>query len=278
MKGGIVKRMIAVAVALLGVSGSAPAQSSGVRVAFLAEGVPTRPDDPAWGHAPEATIALLPQLISIPNGGGSVKEVSVRSLHDGEWLAVRLEWADATANRSVGVDSFRDAVAVGFPASETEVLPAPFMGDVEHPVNIWQWSADLEADAAGRGSFAERYPHTEGVWYFPQDADVSRDVEHWRGMDPVVEFIAVGWGTLERRPVRNVFGASVHQRGRWSVVLRRHLATGYPKDAPFRPGQATHLIVAVWDGGLGEVNGRKSVTMGWTPLTLEATVRANVRP
>ncbi len=47
--------------------------------------------------------------------------------------------------------------------------------------------------------------------------------------------------------------------------------------APFRPGEATHLIVAVWDGAQRDVNGRKSVTLGWTPLALDATVQANVR-
>ena len=257
--------------------GPAMAQPSGVRAAYTTAGVPLQPDDPAWSRAPEATLALFPQLIAVPNGGGSVTAVSVRALHDGAWLAIRLEWADETADRSVGVDSFRDAVAVGFPAREIEGLPVPFMGDAQHPVNIWQWSADLEADASGRGSFAERYPHTEGVWYFPQDADVSREVQHWRGMDPVVEFVAVGWGTLERRPVRNVFGAGVHAKGRWRVVLRRRLATGDPNDAPFRPGEATHLIVAVWEGAQRDVNGRKSVTLGWTPLALDATVQADVR-
>ena len=34
---------------------------------------------------------------------------------------------------------------------------------------------------------------------------------------------------------------------------------------------------AVWDGAQRDVNGRKSVTLGWTPLALDATVQANVR-
>ncbi len=270
-------RMLVVAVALLALGCTAGAQPSGVRAPYVADGAPARPGDSSWRGAPQTTLALMPQLIAVPNGGGSVSAVSVRALHDGEWLAIRLEWADATADRVVGADAFRDAAAVGFPVRESSTPASPFMGDAQHPVNIWQWSADLEAEAAGQGGFAERYPHTEGVWYFPQDAAVRRDVKHWRGMDPVVEFVATGWGTLERRPVHNVLGASVHADGRWRVVLRRRLATGDPNDSPFRPGETTHLIVALWEGSSGEVNGRKSVTLGWTPFSLDATVTSDAR-
>ena len=73
----------------------------------------------------------------------------------------------------------------------------------------------------------------------------------------------------------NVLGASVHERGRWSVVLRRRLATGYPEDVHFLPGGATQLIVALWEGAAGDVNGRKSVTLAWTPFSLDATSRVS---
>jgi hypothetical protein len=55
-------------------------------------------------------------------------------------------------------------------------------------------------------------------------------------------------------------------------VVRRRLATGDPKDAAFKPGERTGLIVAVWDGSQAEVNGRKSVTLNWTPFALDPTV------
>ncbi len=35
--------------------------------------------------------------------------------------------------------------------------------------------------------------------------------------------------------------------------------------------------VAVWEGAQRDVNGRKFVTLGWTPLALDATVQADVR-
>ncbi len=266
--------ILVTAVALLLASG-AGAQTPQVRALFAPGAVASTPRDAAWRSAPEATLGLSPQIILPPHGGGSVTAVRVRAMHDGEWLAIRLEWEDVSADRAVGVETFRDAAAVGFPVRESETPASPFMGDAEHPVNIWQWSADLEAQAAGQGGFADRYPHTEGVWYFPQDESVRREVQAWRGVDPVVEFEATGWGTLVRHASQNVLGASVHEQGRWSVVLRRRLATGYPEDVHFLPGAATQLIVALWDGARGDVNGRKSVTLGWTPLALDATTRVS---
>jgi DMSO reductase family type II enzyme heme b subunit len=243
-----------------------------VAVPYLEAALPEQPGDGAWSQAPEVTLTLSEQQIVPPVGGGGVGSVRVRALHDGSWLAIRLEWSDDIADRSVGVDTFRDAAAVGFPVSESDTPASPFMGDEQHPINIWQWTADLEAAARGEGTFAERYPHTTGVWYFPQDAAVHRQVRSWRGHDPVVEFVATGWGTLQRRPTANVLAMSQHAKGRWSVVLRRRLQTGSPEDAEFKPGETSQLIVAIWDGSQGEVNGRKSITLLWTPLVLAPTV------
>ena len=246
----------------------------GIRAVYRAEGVPVRPDDAAWRGAPEHTIALMAQLMLPPRGGGSVSKVAVRAFHDGSQLALRFDWADATEDREVGVDRFRDAFAVAFPTTQGETLPSPFMGDPEHPINIWQWTADFDANAEGQGAFAARYPHTEGVWYFPQDYSVTREVQAWRGTEPVIELVAVGFGTLERKVSQNVLGGGHYDKGRWRVVLRRPLSTGNPGDTLFRPGETHHLIVAIWEGGSGEVNGKKAVTMVWTPLSLDTTLGA----
>ncbi len=252
---------------------SGPA-STEIRAGYRPAGVPVWPDDPAWARASEFTAQLMAQLILPPQGGGAVQEVKVRALHDGAQLALRFEWEDTTENREVGVDTFRDAIAVGFPARLTETLPSPLMGDAEHPVNIWQWTADFDANSQGQGGFSSRYPHTEGVWYFPQDYAVTREVRAWRGTEPVIELEAKGFGTLERKVSQNVLGLGVHEDGRWRVVLRRRLSTGNPGDTLFRPGDKTHVIMAVWDGGSGEVDGRKGVTMNWSPLRLAWTLGA----
>jgi hypothetical protein len=257
-----------------------PGESSEVRVVFLRDGVYTSPADPAWLAIPEATFDLQAQQITAPVGGGSVSKVSVRATHDGEELAVRLEWADPSVDRGVGVDTFRDAAAIGFPVGSPEVAPSPFMGDEKNPVVIWQWAADFDANAEGKSRFGERYPHSEGVWIFPQDLAVRRQVRGWRGSDPVIEYIARGFGTLTPRTGRSVEGTSDYRRGRWSVVFRRDLTTGKAEDASFVPGEATSLILAVWNGAKDEVNGRKAVTYAWIPARLDsigpATAKADM--
>ena len=249
-------------------------EAAEVRVVYLSSGLPVRPDDPAWNNVPVKTIAVLPQTIIVPNGGGTVKEVRVRAAHDGERIAFLLAWKDDTVDRRVGTSTFRDAVAIGFPLRESETAPSPFMGDPQHPVNIWQWTADFDAASRGRSAFAEMYPHTEGVWYFPQDDAEDREVRGWRGAEPVMELSAMGFGTLRRHATQNVSGTGRSANGEWQVVLRRDMSTGSPEDTFFQPGSNSFMIMAVWNGSNREVNGKKSVTMSWTPITIEPTLVA----
>ncbi|MEN8183793.1 MAG: ethylbenzene dehydrogenase-related protein [Myxococcota bacterium] len=249
--------------------GAAAAPVEELRVVFVRDGVFTSPTDKAWAAIPESSYDLQEQLIAPPVGGGSVSKVSVRATHDGEEVTVRLTWADPSADRGVGVNTFRDAAAIGFPAGRPEVAPAPFMGDPEHPVVIWQWAADFDANAEGDSRFGERYPHAEGVWIFPQDLSVRRKVRGWRGADPVIEYIARGFGTLTPRMGASVEGISDYRDGRWTVVLRRQLTTSNPTDAAFVPGEETSFILAIWNGEQEEVNGRKAVTYNWIPAKLD---------
>lgn len=261
----------------------AAAQATGpeaVRVVFVRDGVFASPADEAWAAIPETVYTLQPQLIAAPVGGGGVSKVSVRATHDGDEVAFRLEWADASADRGVGVDTFRDAAAIGFPVGTPESPPSPFMGDEKNPVVIWQWAADFDANAEGKSRFGERYPHSEGVWIFPQDISVRRKVRGWRGADPVIEYVAKGFGTLTPRHGTNVSGISDYRRGRWSVVLRRSLSTRNEQDPAFVSGGTTPFILAIWDGGKDEVNGRKAVTYAWIPAKFDgassSTAKADV--
>jgi hypothetical protein len=260
--------------------GAAAAPVEEMRVVFVRDGVFTSPTDDAWNAIPEVTYDLQAQLIAAPVGGGSISQVSVRATHDGDEVTILLSWADPSADRGVGVDTFRDAVAIGFPAGRPEVAPAPFMGDAEHPVVIWQWAADFDANAEGDSRFGERYPHSEGVWIFPQDMSVRRKVRGWRGADPVIEYIARGYGTLSPRTGASVAGISDYRDGRWTVVLRRKLVTSNPTDAAFVPGEETPFILAVWNGEQEEVNGRKAVTYNWLPAKFDglgsATTKSDV--
>lgn len=249
-------------------------QAAGVRAVYQAQGVSSTPDDVAWNAIAGSAVSLLEQVIIPPVGGGSVKSLQVKAMHDGQWLAVRFEWQDASADRAVGVENFRDSVAVGFPTKAAAAPPSPFMGDAANPVTIWQWAANRDADAKGEGEFDKNYPQTDGVWYFPQDKEASAKVKGWRDAAPVQAYEAKGFGTLTKTANGSLQGSGVYSDGKWSVVMKRKL-----NEVPnFKPGTSSQMIFAVWDGAQREVNGKKSVTMTWLPLVLDAASVARSKP
>ncbi len=73
---------------------------------------------------------------------GKVRAVSVRAAHDGERVAVRLEWADDTQNTEFADRKFPDAAAVVFPSNGD--APLVTLGAPDAKVNEWFWRADLE--------------------------------------------------------------------------------------------------------------------------------------
>lgn len=249
-------------------------QAVSVRAVYRAQGIAAAPDDAAWSAIEPSAVSLMEQMIVPPIGGGSVKLLQVKAMHDGKWFAMRFEWQDESAERAVGVDAFRDSVAVGFPTKASATPPSPFMGDAANPVTIWQWTANRDADAKGEGEFDARYPKTDGVWYFPQDKGASAKVKGWRDAAPVQAYEAKGFGTLAKTENGSLQGTGVYSDGKWSVVMKRKLS-----DAPsFKPGASSQMIFAVWDGAKREVNGKKAVTMTWLPLVLDAASVANSKP
>lgn len=72
---------------------------------------------------------------------GRVRAVAVRAAHDGERLAVHLEWNDETENGDYGNRQFPDAAAVLFPSNGD--APLGTMGAPDAHVNGWFWRADL---------------------------------------------------------------------------------------------------------------------------------------
>ena len=240
------------------------AQAATITVERVAN-VPAASEDSVWESIEPTKVVLSSQIIAPPVGGGAVSQIHVQAVHDDEWFALRLEWSDPTINQAVGVDRFRDAVAVGFPI--TSEPTSPFMGDADHPVAIWQWSANHQANTDGKGKFAVDYPKTDGVWYADHDAAMSLRVHRWRGVEPAEHFVAQGFGTLRPEPDNSLTGTGGWADGTWTVVLRRQLTSSAAPS--FQPGASTQMIIAVWDGGNNEVNGRKSITMNWLPVNLE---------
>ncbi len=88
---------------------------------------------------------------------GKVRAVSVRAAHDGERLAVHLEWNDDSQNGEFADRQFPDAAAVLFPSNGD--APLNTMGSPDGQVNGWFWRADLQSGqnvvAQGPGTVAQ---------------------------------------------------------------------------------------------------------------------------
>jgi len=199
------------------------------------------PDDPVWARAGEDPL----QLIGTPAGLqptaairntwagkkiGAVERVQVRAVHNGEILAFRLEWDDATQNDSLtDTTAFIDAAAIALPASPDAVTAT--MGAPGAAVNAWYWRAD-EKDG-GRHLLAE------------------------------------GLGTTRTLDSGAVRSSGVWKDGRWRVVIARALQvkTSEPV-AQLEPDQVTGYAVAVWDGAQQERAGIKGFSGEWRELRL----------
>ena len=194
----------------------------------------------SWQSAPEARIGLDPAPVAMAaavsstlarsTGHGRVRELRVRALHDGESVALRLEWADPTRDDLIDdLDKFVDAAAVMFPlAPDSEALT---MGSSGAPVNIWLWKADR----------AEPF-----------------------------DVVARGYSTSRKRPASTsgLEAEARHDGAGWQLVLRRPLATHAAETAGLAPGETSRLAFAIWDGSKAERSGQKSTSAGFVQATL----------
>ena len=166
---------------------------------------------------------------------GTVGAVQVAAVHDGSTLALRLEWDDPI--ESVGADNtdFPDGAAVLFPVVPN--APLPTMGAPGMAVNAWYWRSD---DDQGRHVVAE------------------------------------GIGTSRTLDLEQVRARGSWKDGRWRVVIARALRVGSPEPvAQLRPGEATGVAVAVWDGANGERGGIKAYSGAlWQEFEIDAAQSA----
>lgn len=200
------------------------------------------PDSRIWSGSPAETVALIgtpaglqpTAAIRVAWTGksiGAVERVSVAAVHDGETLAFRLEWEDASED--AGLDdntSFPDAAAIVLPA--VPGAPIMTMGAADKPVTACYWRAD-EPNAARLIS-------------------------------------AVGLGT-SRTFDQHLASASGHwKEGRWRVVITRPLQISVGlRVAQLAPGDETGFGVAIWEGSHAERGGIKAFSGDWLPLSLD---------
>jgi hypothetical protein len=258
-------------------------QQPPIVVAFTTARVPLDPvaADAVFRRAQARTIPLVAQTLIRPFGGGTVKEIRLRALHDRKMVYVELSWADATPDRTPRRHTeFTDAVALQFPLSTAPPLASPVMGDRTRPVNIWQWKAAWQDELARDRDLRVAYPHMFVDYYYDVHlAKTARDREGFnagvaagnlqsarRRASAVEDLTAWGFGTLTSQPRQDVVGFGAWRQGRWTVVMARSLVTPDEADVQFAAGAPALVNVAVWNGSHRERNGQKSVTLTWWPL------------
>lgn len=252
----------------------------------------TDPLSPEWDTAPVLVVPLIPQVGIAPAlPAATVPSANIQSLNDGQNIAFRLTWNDATPNRHATLtNEFRDAAALQFSASQD--LPAACMGAAGRLVNLWHWKADWQSDMdegfrdvvdAYPNFWLDHYPFVVGdpPYRLPTDFNSPEARAYLVGwtagnpfseparVTPVEDLSAVGYGTAESQHSQDVLGRGVWEDGQWRVVFSRTLASADANDAQFAPGRTAPVAVAVWDGADRQVGARKQLST-WTTMLVEA--------
>lgn len=240
------------------------------------------PEAGFWKNAPELRVAMLPQNIVPPKlATAAIKTLQVRAVHNGQWLAFRIEWPDTTRSDRIVVDNFGDQVAVELPVTfNKESMPSPMMGNPGGRVSILQWRAAFQRDLdEGEPSVRDLYPNAHADVY-PDQVLRATDVRPYMGAigldnpishpnrTPVLDQMAEGWGTMTVKPEQHADGRGNWRQGRWQVVIAHPLSSGDANDMQLRAGSESVAAFAVWDGGAREVGSRKAWS-GWVALKVD---------
>ena len=213
-----------------------------------------------WQAVPAIWLAMTPQQVTPPMGGGQVSRVAVRALNWDNQLFVMLEWADPTPDLGSGrPENYSDAVAVQFPAVAGTAVPAICMGQADQAVNIWQWRADSQQGVPSQpaSGYVDFYPYTDDLYYPARAA--GNPMAALAG--PVQNLVAGGFGTLTPAASQVVAGNGVYRNGAWAVVMSRSFDSPDVLQPDLAGATPIDTAFAIWDGGRGNRNGIKSVSV-----------------
>ena len=162
---------------------------------------------------------------------GAVTSLRFGALHNGEVIALRLEWADPSEDLRVDDnDRFPDGAAVLFPFEDD--APLLTMGSPEQPVNTWHWRADRQGEARNN--------------------------------------TANGVGSTRTTKGAEIRTSARYRNGLWQLIFLRALRrSGVDSTVQLAPGRNTRIAFAIWEGSNGERGGLKSFTPQWHELRIE---------
>ena len=259
------------------------------------ERVQLDPGHDSWGDSPYTDIELGPQNMTLPQQlNPAVTRVRVRSAHDGERIAFRLDWEDLDVNdQTIRVDDYRDACAVLLaPGDADEAMR--MMGTATVPVTLLHWKADWERmvakgdeglDAAFPNRSVDTYPI---IWKTPADevtidSYVEAGATEWlpaiHVKNPVAgrttrftsveKAIAYSFSTTTSAPTQDARGRGRHSEDGWSVVLVKPLGAADDGEMDLKPGTVSTCAFAVWSGRRRDVGPRKCPATTVAALELE---------
>jgi hypothetical protein len=271
---------LALALALLAGAGPAAAETTITAARILGSGPINDPLGAHWKQARPVHVAMLPQTVTLPhNDHPAVREMTVRALHNGGWVAFLIEWRDPTLSSKVILDNFGDQVAVQLPIAASATAPSPMMGNAGGRVNIMQWRAAFQRDLEeGPPTVKSLYPYAWADVY-PDEVLGASDARPYTGAlglenpisrgraTPVLDQMAEGWGSMTVKPDQHALGKGVWRDGVWRVVITRPMVSDDLNAPRLTPGGKTVAAFAVWEGGNNEVGARKAWS-AWTPVLL----------
>jgi DMSO reductase family type II enzyme heme b subunit len=261
-----------------GSAATALAQTAITAVRVPGVGPLADPLAPYWKPARPVKVAMQPQVMALPRKPDpAVKELVVRAVHNGGWIAFLLEWQDPTRSNTIILDNFGDQVAVQLPVNVKGSPPVPMMGNPGGRVNIMQWRAAFQRDLdSGAPTVRDLYPNAWADVY-PDEVLSAADARPYTGAlglenpisrgraSPVLDQMAEGWGSMTVKPDQHALGRGVWRSGAWRVAITRPMVSDDLNAPQLVPGNRTVAAFAVWEGDNREVGGRKAWAP-WVPL------------
>ncbi len=257
-------------------------------VARRVQEVPAHPDSGIWKSTEAVNLHLMPLWWRSERP----EELTVKAVHDGDWLALLLTWSDATHDHTaMRPQDFRDAAAVEF--SLTPDPPFFAMGQKGEKVNIWMWKSERQADLEPAFQDLEKVYPNIGIDSYPNPSKSPLEqpmrnaltlqsdpafVTAWGAGNIVAnptrkssaeDLGAEGFGTLRARPMtdQSVVATGVYSTGSYQVVLRRRLQGDKSGAVSLRTGSKVPIAFAIWNGSAGDRDGKKSVTI-WQEIVI----------
>jgi len=239
--------------------------------------LPEFDSDSAWASVPATRVVVSPLWWR----NYAEPELTIRALHDGKTLAIRMTWRDDSRDdRIVKPEDFEDMAAVQLFAGKSE--PFLGMGTAEAPIDLWLWRSSWQRPREYASSILDDYPFDVPFYveFLKKRGQERPDFQTARAAgNPQARgdekqtgsnLGARGFGstTFYPKPSQLVTTKSGWKDGRWTVELRRPIAAGADGGLSLNPGGQCSVAFALWDGAVRDRNGQKLVSI-WHDLVLE---------